>query len=67
VSFEGDTEIVEPEAYCRLVTSRRRLERCEDRSKGLVGVYDPERRVRYMVERFHLLENRPALAAVTPN
>jgi hypothetical protein len=47
---ERETQMVEPEAYLRLITSRRRLVRSNDETRGLLGVFDLDSRVRFVVE-----------------
>jgi hypothetical protein len=41
---------VEPEAYLRLITSRRRLVRADDETQGLLGLLDLDSRVRFVVD-----------------
>lgn len=45
-----ETKFVEADAYCRLLTSRRCLERMDDPVQGLRGVFDPVKGVYYVVE-----------------
>lgn len=45
-----ETRFVDPEFYCRLLTSRRCLERMDDHARGLRGVLDPVAHVCYVVE-----------------
>lgn len=47
---ERETQMVEPEAYLRLITSRRRLVRSNDETRGLLGVFDLDSLVRFVVE-----------------
>ena len=47
---ERETQMVEPEAYLRLITSRRRLVRSNDETRGLLGLLDLDSRVRFVVE-----------------
>lgn len=54
-----ETQFVEAEVYCRLVTSRRSLERMDDPGRGLRGVFDPNTGVHYVVEERKLLHSRP--------
>jgi len=44
-----ETRYVDADAYCRLLTSRRFLERMDDHARGLRGVVDPVACVRYVV------------------
>jgi hypothetical protein len=46
---ERETQFVEPEAYFHLLTSRRRLERADDETQGLLGLVDLESQVRFVV------------------
>lgn len=54
-----ETQFVEADAYCRLVTSRRYLVRMDDHARGLRGLLDPDARVYYVVEERKLLYSRP--------
>ena len=54
-----ETQFVEADVYCRLVTSRRFLERRDDLERGLRGVFDPDAGVLYVVEERKLLRSRP--------
>ena len=47
---ERETQVVEPEAYFRLLTSRRRLVRADDETQGLLGLLDLDSRVRFVVD-----------------
>ena len=63
-----ETQFIEPDVYCRLVTSRLRLERMDDRARGLRGVYDPDERVHYVVEERKLLRAfQPGSATAAPD
>ena len=48
--MERETQVVEPEAYFRLITSRRRLVRSDDESRGLLGLFDLDSRVCFVVD-----------------
>lgn len=50
-----ETRFVEADVYCRLITSRRRLLRMDDPARGLRGVFEPNTRIRYVVEERKLL------------
>lgn len=54
-----EIRFVEADVYCRLVTSRRSLERLDDLERGLRGVFDPDTCVHYVVEERKLLRSRP--------
>ena len=56
---EMETQFVEADVYCRLVTSRRCLVRMDDHARGLRGVLDPTTHVHYVVEERKLLCCRP--------
>ena len=49
------TQFVEPEAYFRLITSRKTLERSDDQEQGLLGLFDRETQVRFVVEERKVL------------
>lgn len=49
-STDRETQLVEPEAYVDLLTSRRRLERSDDQARGLLGLLDLESRERFVAE-----------------
>ena len=49
------TQFVEPETYFRLITSRNTLERCDDQEQGLLGLFDRETLVRFVVEERKVL------------
>jgi hypothetical protein len=51
-----ETRSVEPEVYCQLITSRRQLIRDDDLERGERGLYDPESRIRFVVEEDRLWE-----------
>ncbi len=51
-----DTQFVEPETYFRLITSRGTLERSDDKEQGLLGLFDRETRVRFVVEERKVLK-----------
>ena len=41
--------------YFRLALSNQRLERCDDNSSDILGLYDPATGRRFIVDREHLL------------
>jgi len=49
------TRYVEPETCFRLITSRITLERSDDKERGLLGLFDRETRVRFVVEEQKVL------------
>ena len=49
-SPERETQRVEPETYFRLLTSRRRLVRSDDETRGLLGLFDLDSGVRFVVD-----------------
>ena len=51
-----DTQSVEPETYFRLITSRNTLERSDDKEQGLLGLFDRETQVRFVVEERKVLK-----------
>jgi hypothetical protein len=56
-STERETQFVKPEAYFRLITSRRRLERSDDETRGLLGLLDLDSRVRFVVSEREVWEH----------
>jgi hypothetical protein len=58
-----EIRVVEADAYCRLVTSRRLLLRSDDHAQGIRGLYDPASGVRYVVEEWKLLKYMPQATA----
>ena len=50
------TQFVEPETYFRLITSRGTLERSDDKEHGLLGLFDRETQVRFVVEERKVLK-----------
>jgi hypothetical protein len=53
-----ETRFVDADFFCRLVTSRRCLERMDDHAQGLRGVFDPITCVHYVVEERKLVRSR---------
>jgi hypothetical protein len=49
-----ETRRVDAEAYCRLLTSRQRLERFDDHARGCRGLVDPETRIHYLIDERQL-------------
>jgi hypothetical protein len=62
-AVEQETKFVEPEVYFRLITSRRTLVRLDDPAHGVVGLFDPESQVRFVVEERRLWSRRHRPAA----
>lgn len=50
----SDCRFLEPDEFCQLLVSRRRLWRADDGSAEVQGVLEPETGVRFLIERERL-------------
>jgi hypothetical protein len=66
-STERETQLVEPEAYLRLITSRRRLVRADDETQGLLGLLDLDSRVRFVVDAREVMDALRGRRELTEN